>query len=416
MLGLNGVVVKSHGGTDAEGFAHAVDVAMDMVVHRFNDHIREDLTRIAELMALAAKNGASEKETGDWRAPRHRAIGTTMAIRSILAGVGAYLPERVVSNDELARTVETSDEWIRERTGIRQRHIAAPHETAAFMGTAAARAALADAGAEPAEVDAIILATSTPDQAFPATALRVQAALGVTRRLRLRHRRRLRRLHLRAVGRRQHDPHRPGARRAGDRQRGLLAHPELAGPRHLRAVRRRRRRGVPARRQGQRPASTAAFSPPTCMPRARSATSCMSMARWGGATSPGHLVMNGREVFRHAVIRLAEAVEEALAANGLTQRDIDWLVPHQANLRIIDAMGRKLGLPPERVVVTVDRHANTSAASVPLALAEALPGRTHPQRRPGADGGTGRRPDLGFGAGAHVTAARSLPMRCLATS
>ena len=102
MLGLNGVVVKSHGGTDAEGFAHAVDVAMDMVVHRFNDHIREDLTRIAELMALTAKNSASEKEGGSWRAPRHRALRKTMAIRSILAGVGAYLPERVVSNDELA--------------------------------------------------------------------------------------------------------------------------------------------------------------------------------------------------------------------------------------------------------------------------------------------------------------------------
>src|ERR1700686_5239200 len=104
-----------------------------------------------------------------------------MAIRSILAGVGAYLPERVVTNDELSRTVETSDEWIRERTGIRQRHIAGPHETAAFMGTAAASAALTDAGATAADVDAITLATSTPDQAFPATALRVQAGLGVTR-------------------------------------------------------------------------------------------------------------------------------------------------------------------------------------------------------------------------------------------
>ena len=175
-----------------------------------------------------------------------------MAIRSILAGVGAYLPARVVSNDELSRTVETSDEWIHERTGIRQRYIAAPHETAAFMGTAAARAALADAGAEPAEVDAIILATSTPDQAFPATALRVQAALGRNARLRLRHRRRLRRLHLRALCRRRDDPHRPGARCAGHRQRGLLAHPELAGPRHLRAVRRRRRGGVPAGGHGQR--------------------------------------------------------------------------------------------------------------------------------------------------------------------
>src|SRR5579863_7461671 len=104
-----------------------------------------------------------------------------MPIRSILAGVGAYLPERIVSNEELAARLETSDAWIRERTGIRQRYIAAPHETAAFMGTAAARAALADADAGPADVDAIVLATSTPDQAFPATALRVQAALGVTR-------------------------------------------------------------------------------------------------------------------------------------------------------------------------------------------------------------------------------------------
>src|SRR3954451_9124281 len=104
-----------------------------------------------------------------------------MPIRSILAGVGGYLPKRVLSNDELARSVETSDEWIRERTGICERHFAAPHETAAFMGTAAARVALADAGATPDDVDCIILATSTPDQAFPATALRVQAALGVTR-------------------------------------------------------------------------------------------------------------------------------------------------------------------------------------------------------------------------------------------
>src|SRR4051794_22056648 len=104
-----------------------------------------------------------------------------MSIRSILAGVGGYLPERVVTNDELSRTVDTTDEWIRERTGIRQRYIAAPHETAAFMGAAAARAALASAGADASDVDAIILATSPPDQAFPATALRVQAALGVMR-------------------------------------------------------------------------------------------------------------------------------------------------------------------------------------------------------------------------------------------
>ena len=155
-------------------------------------------------------------------------------------------------------------------------------------------AALADAGAGPADVDAIILATPRPTRRFPATALRVQAALGVTRRLRLRPVGGLRRLHLRAVGRRQPDPRRPGARRAGDRQRGLFAHPELAGPRHLRAVRRRRRRGVPARRRGHGPAPIAASCPPICTRRARWATSCMSTARWASRTSPGHLVMNGQ--------------------------------------------------------------------------------------------------------------------------
>jgi 3-oxoacyl-[acyl-carrier-protein] synthase-3 len=239
-------------------------------------------------------------------------------IRSILAGVGGYLPERVLTNDELARTLETSDAWITERTGIRQRHIAGAKETAAFMGTEAARAALADAGAEPSDVDAIILATSTPDQAFPATALRVQAALGV-----------------------------PGGF-------GFDLSAACAGFIYALSV------ADGMIRTGQ----------------ARGAQGSLGDILYvdgavGRHDHPGHLVMNGREVFRHAVLRLAEAVDEALAANGLTRADVDWLVPHQANLRIIDAMGRKLGLAPERVVVTVDRHANTSAASVPLALAEA---------------------------------------------
>ena len=208
-----------------------------------------------------------------------------MAIRSILAGVGAYLPERVVSNDELARTVETSDEWIRERTGIRQRHIAAPHETAAFMGTAAARAALADAGAEPAEVDAIILATSTPDQAFPATALRVQAALGVTRGFGFD-------IAAACAGFIYALSVADGMIRTGQ-ARGVLV---IGSEVYSRILNWQDRgtcvlfgdgagRGVPARRQGQRQ-STAAFSPPTCTPRARWATSCMSMARSGGATGP----------------------------------------------------------------------------------------------------------------------------------
>ena len=191
MLGLNGVVVKSHGGTDAQGFAHAVDVAMDMVVHRFNDRIREDLARIAlDKRCRRSRRRRSQTPAGSRRSRTRDRPATASApppeqdhrCRSVPSSpaVGGYLPERIVTNDELARTVDTSDAWIRERTGIRQRHFAGPHETAAFMGTAAARAALADAGATPADVDAIILATSTPDQAFPATALRVQAALGVT--------------------------------------------------------------------------------------------------------------------------------------------------------------------------------------------------------------------------------------------
>jgi 3-oxoacyl-[acyl-carrier-protein] synthase-3 len=292
-----------------------------------------------------------------------------MALRSILAGVGACLPERVLTNDELARMVETSDEWIRERTGIRQRHIAAPHETAAHMGTMAARAALADAGAEPADVDAIILATSTPDQAFPATALRVQAALGVTRGFGFD-------IAAACAGfiyalsvadAMVHNGQASGVLVIGSevysrilnwQDRGTcVLFGDGAGAVFLRAS------GGSGSDQGI--LSTHLHAQGTL------GDILYVDGAVGRPDKPGHLVMNGREVFRHAVIRLAEAVEEALAANGLEKRDIDWLVPHQANLRIIDAMGRKLGLPPERVVITVDRHANTSAASVPLALAEA---------------------------------------------
>ena len=290
-----------------------------------------------------------------------------MPLRSILAGVGAYLPQRVVSNDELARTVETTDEWIRERTGIRQRHSAAPHETAAFMGTAAARAALADARATAADVDAVILATSTPDQAFPATALRVQAALGVSRGFGFD-------LAAACAGFIYALSVADSIIRTGQARGALVIGSEVysrilnwqdrgtcvlfgdgAGCVFLRAAESSDRGILSTHLHAQGSLGDILYVDGAVGQRDRS----------------GHLVMNGREVFRHAVTRLAEAVEEALAANGLTQRDVDWLVPHQANLRIIDAMGRKLGLPPERVVVTVDRHANTSAASVPLALAEA---------------------------------------------
>ena len=293
-----------------------------------------------------------------------------MSPRSILAGCGGYLPERVVTNEELAKTVDTSDAWIQERTGITQRYFAAKHETAAFMGTASARIALANAGATADDVDAIILATSTPDQAFPATALRVQAALGVTRGFGFD-------LSAACAGFIYGLSIADGMIRSGQARGVLVIGSEVysrilnwqdrgtcvlfgdgAGAVFLRAARASDddRRGV---------LSTHIHA------RGTLGDILYVDGAVGQPDKPGHLVMHGREVFRHAVTLLAEAVEEALAANHLTHADIDWLVPHQANKRIIDAMGKKLHLPPERVVVTVDRHANTSAASVPLALAEA---------------------------------------------
>jgi 3-oxoacyl-[acyl-carrier-protein] synthase-3 len=292
-----------------------------------------------------------------------------MQIRSILAGVGGYLPERVVTNDELARTLETSDSWITERTGIRQRHIASPRETAAFMGTEAARAALADADAAPAAVDAIILATSTPDQAFPATALRVQAALGVPGGFGFD-------LAAACAGFIYALSVADGLIRAGQ-VRGVL----VIGSEVYSRILNWQDRGTCVLFGDGAGAVFLRAAEGSGSDRGVLSTHLHAQGTLGdilyvdGAVGrrdlPGHLMMNGREVFRHAVTRLAETVDEALAANALTRNDIDWLVPHQANLRIIDAMGRKLGLPAERVVVTVDRHANTSAASVPLALAEA---------------------------------------------
>jgi 3-oxoacyl-[acyl-carrier-protein] synthase-3 len=300
-----------------------------------------------------------------------------MSIRSILAGVGGYLPERIVTNDELARTIDTSDEWIQKRTGIRQRHIAAAHETAAFMGTAAARRALASAGADAGDVDAIILATSTPDQAFPATALRVQAALGVTRGFGFD-------LSAACSGFIYGLSVADSMIRSGQARGVLVIGSEVysrilnwedrgtcvlfgdgAGAVFLRAG-----EGYAAADQGV--LSTHIHAQGTL------GDILYVDGAVGRRDMPGHLVMNGQEVFRHAVTRLSEAVDEALAANNLTRADVDWLVPHQANRRIIEAMGKRLRLPPDRVVITVDRHANTSAASVPLALAEAWEdGRIH---------------------------------------
>ena len=292
-----------------------------------------------------------------------------MTSRTILAGTGGYLPEQIVTNDQLAERVDTSDAWIRERTGIRQRHLAAPHETAAYMGARAARAALADAGATPDDVDAVLLATSTPDQAFPATALRVQAELGIRRGFGFD-------LSAACSGFIYGLSLADGLIRTGQ-ARGVLV---IGAEVYSRIVNWQDRTTCVLFGDG----AGAVFLRPAGLSDGHRGILSTHLHADGGLGDilyvdgavgrperSGHLVMNGREVFRHAVARLAEAVEEALAANGLEHGDVDWLVPHQANRRIIDAMGRKLGLPPERVVVTVDHHANTSAASIPLALAEA---------------------------------------------
>src|ERR1700712_4678613 len=255
-----------------------------------------------------------------------------MPPRSIIAGCGGYLPERIVSNDELSRSVDTSDEWIRERTGIRQRHFAAKHETAAFMGTAASRAALADAGATAADVDAIILATSTPDQAFPATALRVQAALGVTRGFGFD-------LSAACAGFIYGLSIADAMIRSGQ-VRGVLV---IGSEVYSRILNWQDRgtcvlfgdgAGAVFLRAGEGSGGDQGILSTHLHAQGSLGDMLYVDGAVGQRDKPGHLVMNGREVFRHAVTRLAEAVEEALTANGLTRGDIDWLVPHQANQRI----------------------------------------------------------------------------------
>ena len=288
--------------------------------------------------------------------------------RAALAGVGAYLPERIVTNDALAATVDTSDAWITERTGIRQRHLAAPHETATYMAARAAEAALRHANATAADVDAIVVATSTPDEAFPATAVRVQAELGVTSGFAFD-------VAAACSGFIYALATADAFMRTGAARGVLVIGTEVysrilnwqdrttcvlfgdgAGAVFLRA-------GAP---EGTGLLSTHLHAD------GRLGDILYVDGAVGRPDKPGHLVMKGQEVFRQAVTKLAAAVDEALAANGLTHADVDWLVPHQANRRIIDAMGKRLKLPPERVVLTVDRHANTSAASIPLAMAEAV--------------------------------------------
>jgi 3-oxoacyl-[acyl-carrier-protein] synthase-3 len=291
-------------------------------------------------------------------------------LRSHVAGCGAYLPERIVTNDELASRLDTSDEWIRQRTGIAERRVAAAGELTSDLAVRAAERALASAGVDGADLDLLVVATATPDNTFPATATRVQARLGM---------RQGAAFDIQAVcaGFVFALAAADNALRLGQARIALVIGAETfsrildwddrstcvlfgdgAGALVLKAV--------PAEAGGRFILSNHLHS---------DGRQYDILYVDGGPSSTrtaGFLRMEGREVFRQAVQHLGEVIDEALAANGLTAADIDWLVPHQANSRIIDGVGRKLGLPAAKVVTTIERHANTSAASIPLALDAAV--------------------------------------------
>ena len=294
-----------------------------------------------------------------------------MLQRSLIQGCGSYLPSRVVTNADLASRIDTSDEWIRERTGIAQRHIAADGELTSDLAVAACRQALTDAGMSVGDIDLIVCATSTPDQTFPATATRVQAQLGMTRGAAF---------DIQAVC--------SGfvyALSVADNfiRCGQATNALVVGAETFSRILDWNDRGTCVLFGDGAGAVVLKAVPPdgTSTQRGILSTHIYSDGRHhdalyvdGGPSSTqtaGFLRMQGREVFRHAVVKMSEAIDAALEKNGLQPGDVDWLVPHQANIRIIEAMARRLDLPRERVVVTVDRHANTSAASIPLALAEA---------------------------------------------
>ncbi len=286
-----------------------------------------------------------------------------MTLRAVIKGTGSALPERRVSNAELAEQVDTTDAWIVERTGIRFRHIAAPHETTATLGTAAAEHALAASGIGANEVDLIILATATPDQTFPSSATKVQAALGIDDCIAF---------DVAAVcsGFLYAVTIAENMIRAGSARTALVIGSETfsrildwedrttcvlfgdgAGAIVLRGE------------EGERGILATSL-------HADGRHNGLLYVDGGPSTTGtvGKLRMKGREVFRHAVTNLASVLTEVMIRAGATVDDIDWVVPHQANARILDATARKLNLAPEKVIVTVDQHANTSAASVPLAL------------------------------------------------
>ena len=293
-------------------------------------------------------------------------------VRAIAVGCGHYLPERILTNDELAERVNTSDEWIRSRTGIQQRHIAGEGERTSDLAIAAARDALEMAGLEGKDLDAIILATATPDQTFPSTATRVQHALGMRHGFAFD-------LHAVCAG------FIYGLANANSMiVSGMARRVMVLGAETFSRILDWEDRStcvlfgdgagavVFEAGEGEGVAADRGILG-TCLHSDGAHNDILYVS--GGPSSTkavGFLKMEGREVFRHAVVKLAEAADEVMEKVGVSSADVDWLVPHQANLRIIESTARKTGVPMQKVVVTVQDHGNTSAASIPLALSSAV--------------------------------------------
>ncbi len=293
-------------------------------------------------------------------------------IRSVIRGIGAHLPARIMTNDDLSEFVETSNDWIVERTGIHQRHIAEDGETTSDLGVAAARQAMIRAGIDPIDIDLIICATATPDRTFPATAVRIQSMLGITTGAAF---------DIQAVcsGFVYALVCADNFLKAGQSRRALVIGAETfsrildwedrstcvlfgdgAGAVVLEAQPQRgdrNDRGIIASRLR----SDGRFEDLLYVDGGPSSTKTV-----------GHLRMNGREVFRHAIQKISGIIEETLLASGYAADEIDLFIPHQANKRILDGIAKKLDVPPERIIITLDKHGNTSAASIPLALNHAF--------------------------------------------
>ncbi len=298
--------------------------------------------------------------------------GRVAVLRSVIRGVGAYLPKRIMTNDDISKIVDTNNDWIVERTGIKQRHIAGDNEFTSDLGIAAAHQALVRAGIDPVDVDLVICATATPDRTFPATAVKIQHGLGVTKGAAF---------DVQAVcsGFIYALTTADALLRTGQFKRAVVIGAETfsrildwtdrgtcvlfgdgAGAVVLEAQTQhgtREDRGILSsviRSDGRYEELLYVDGGP------------------GSTKTVGHLRMNGREVFRHAVQKIYGVIEETLVTTGYAADEIDLYVPHQANQRILDGIAKKLGVGPDKIMVTLDRHGNTSAASIPLALNQAF--------------------------------------------